>query len=238
MKTTQTILAEILNNQTGKGANFMGISEYTSKTSGEVANFVVNFGVSYGNAKAKSIEMLNTLTDNDFKAMAEKFKVNNAEGVKYATNAGATKFLTEGKLPKEGTNARETALKGVKTTKSLAEIRDELVQGMLDNENEETESAQSKAQKETYKPIGRGVKQHRVTEQFYIYANSHIKDVIVDGEYKDSTPNPETAQKKAISRWFRDVLKTELPTDKFRMFVVSEEQMKTVNVTGDTYQFI
>ncbi|MDZ7785986.1 MAG: hypothetical protein U5L95_02585 [Candidatus Saccharibacteria bacterium] len=203
MKNAQTILAEILKGQNGKGANFMGISEYTSKTSGEVANFVVNFGASYGNAKAKSVEMLNSLTNNDFKAIAEKFKVNNAEGVKYATNAGATKFLAEGKLPKEGTKARETALNGVKETKTLATVRDEMVKTMLDNKNEETQSAQSIAQQEKYNHLGRGIKQHKETEQYYFYANSHAKEVIVEGEYKKSNPNPETAQKNAISRYFK-----------------------------------
>ena len=35
------------------GASFVGIPEYTSKTTGEVANHVVNAGFSYGNAVEK-----------------------------------------------------------------------------------------------------------------------------------------------------------------------------------------
>jgi hypothetical protein len=238
MKNAQIIINEILEGQNGKGANFMGIKGYESKISGEVANFVVNFGASYGNAKDKSIEILNTLTDSDFEAIASKYKVNNVAGTKYATNAGAVKFLTEGKLPKEGTKARETALNGVKVTKTLATIRDEMVQTMLDNENDETRSAQSQAQKDTYDHLGRGIKRHVETKQYYFYANAHAKDVIVEGEYKDRTPKPETAQKEAIEKYCKYVLKNELPVNKFRMFVVSEEQIAEVNVTGDTYQFI
>lgn len=234
----QQIINEILKGQEGKGANFMGIREYTSKKSGEVANFLVNFGVSYGSAKKESVKILNTLTDSDFEAIASKYKVNNVAGTKYATNAGATKFLTEGKLPKEGTKARKTALNGVKETKTLATIRDEMVQSMLDNESDEKRSAQSQSQIDTYRPIGRGIKQHKITEEYYFYANAHAKDVIVEGEYEDSNPKPETIQREAIQRYCKEILNKQLPTTKFRQFVVAEDQIGEVNVTGDTFQII
>ena len=231
------IIKNIIKNQEGKGANFMGIREYTSKKSGEVANFVVNFGISYGNAKTESIKILNSLSDSDFEVIASK-GVNNIGGIQYATNKGASEYLESGKLPKEGTKARASVLKGVKTTKTLAEIRDEMVKVMLDNDSEETRSNQSKGQENTYLHLGRGVKQHHETKDIYFYANSHIKDIIIDGEYDESTPNPETIQKNAISKYCKYVLKNELPVDKFRMFVVSPEQIGEVNVTGNTYQFI
>lgn len=237
MNNAQRIINEIINGQNGKGANFMGIKEYKSKK-GEIANFVVNFGISYGNAKDKSIEMLNSLTDSDFEAIAEKYKVNNVAGVKYPSNKRAEKYLNEGTLPKEGTKARETALNGVKETKTLAMIRNEIVKGMQDNQSDETRSKQSEAQKNTFKQIGRGIKQHRETEQYYFYANSHDKDIIKHGEYEDSTPKPETAQKIAISKYFKYDLNNELPVDKFRLFVVSKEQIKDVSVSGNTYQIV
>jgi hypothetical protein len=238
MKTTQMIISEILNSQKGKGANFMGIIGYKSNKSGEVANHVVNFGVSYGSAKDKSIKILKSLTDKDFIAIAEKYKVNNVAGQKYATNTGATKFLNEGKLPKEGTKARETALNGVKETKRLATIRDEMIDAMEKNDNEETKSNQSKAQQEAYIHLGRGVKQNKKTEHYHIYAHAHDKVIEIDGTYKDSNPKPETIQKNAITKYCKYVLKKELPVEKFRNFICSEEQIKKVNVTGETYQFI
>lgn len=238
MENAQVIINEILKGQDGKGANFMGIEKYTSKSTGELANFVVNFGINYGNAKEKSIEILNSLTDKDFSAMAEMFDAVNHAGEKYATNKGASEYLETGKLPKEGTKARDKVLNGVKETKTLATIRDEMVQSMRDNENEETRSNQSKAQDETYENIGRGIRKHRITKEYHFYALAHDKDVIEKGEYKDSTPKPETVQKNAIKRYCKEVLNRQLPITKFRDFVVSGEQMRKVNVTGDTFTFV
>lgn len=231
------IIKNIIENQEGKGANFMGIREYKSNKSGEIANFVVNFGISYGNAKTETVKILNSLTDSDFEAIASK-GVNNIGGIQYATNKGASEYLESGKLPKEGTKAREQVLNGVKTTKTLSEIRDEIVKSMLNNDDEQTRSNQSKGQENAYTHLGRGVKQHLVSKDIYFYANSHIKDIIEDGKYAESTPLPETIQKNAISKYCKYVLKNELPTDKFRMFVVSPEQIGEVKVTGNTYQFI
>jgi uncharacterized protein YaaR (DUF327 family) len=238
MENAQVIINEILKGQENRGANFMGIENYTSKSTGELANFVVNFGINYGNAKEKSIEILNSLTENDFSAMAEMFGVVNHAGEKYATNKGAEKFLTEGKLPKEGTKARIKVLNGVKETKTLKTIRDEMVQSMLDNENEDTRSNQSKAQDDTYENIGRGIRMHRETKEYHFYAALASKDILEYGEYKKSTPKPETLQKNAIKRYCKEVLNKELPIAKFRDFVVTGEQMRKVNVTGDTFTFV
>jgi hypothetical protein len=236
MKKMEEIIREIAENQQGIGANFLGIKEYTSKTSGEVANFVVNFGISYANAKEQTNKILNTLTDKDFEAIAEKYGVWNVAGIQYATNKGAEMYLSEGKLPKEGTKARETALKGVKESKMLKTIVAEMIVAMNNNDSDETRSNQSQANIDAYNHLGRGIKQHKETKMYYFYANSHAKTVLVEGEYKDSTSLPETAQKRAISRYCKDVLNTQLPIDKFRQFAVSAEQMTEVNVTGDTYQ--
>jgi len=39
-------------------ASFVGVKEYTSKTSGEIANFVINCGISYRNAVLSDIQTL------------------------------------------------------------------------------------------------------------------------------------------------------------------------------------
>ena len=55
-----------------QGSTFVGIKGYQSTTSGEVANHVVNAGFSYGNAVKKDLTALQSATDVDIKAIAEK----------------------------------------------------------------------------------------------------------------------------------------------------------------------
>jgi hypothetical protein len=55
------------------GSSFVGIKGYTSSTTGEVANHVVNANFSYGNAVEKDLKALNNATDADVQAIAEKY---------------------------------------------------------------------------------------------------------------------------------------------------------------------
>lgn len=55
------------------GSSFVGIKGYTSSTTGEVANHVVNANFSYGNAVEKDLKALNGATNEDVMAIAEKF---------------------------------------------------------------------------------------------------------------------------------------------------------------------
>jgi hypothetical protein len=55
------------------GSSFIGVREYRSKTSGEVANHVVCTNFSYGNAVNKDLQALKGANDNDVKAICEKF---------------------------------------------------------------------------------------------------------------------------------------------------------------------
>jgi hypothetical protein len=55
------------------GSSFVGIKGYTSSTTGEVANHVVNANFSYGNAVEKDLKALNGATDADVQAIAEKY---------------------------------------------------------------------------------------------------------------------------------------------------------------------
>lgn len=221
-----------------KGTKFVGIRNYKSNKTGEVANFVVNANFNYGNAVKRSIEILNNLSEEDFRAIAEKYTVYNEAGILYPTNKGAEKYLTEGKLPKEGTKARTTALAGVKKTKTLSTIRDEWVQSLIDNQDEETRSVQSKAQTESYTRMAKGVKKHMENGLLYIWAMSQDKKIIEEGEYKKTNPTVEGAQKIAIERYCRKVLNNELPISKYRSFRIEQNQLTDVVITGDTFSLV
>lgn len=54
------------------GSSFVGIKGYTSSTTGEVANHVVNANFSYGNAVEKDLKALQGATDEDVMAIANK----------------------------------------------------------------------------------------------------------------------------------------------------------------------
>jgi len=54
------------------GSSFVGIKGYTSSTTGEVANHVVNANFSYGNAVEKDLKALQGATDEDVMAIADK----------------------------------------------------------------------------------------------------------------------------------------------------------------------
>jgi hypothetical protein len=56
-----------------KNANFIGISEYKSEKSGEIANYVVCTNISVENAKKKDLEKLQTLNLQAFAAENSKF---------------------------------------------------------------------------------------------------------------------------------------------------------------------
>jgi hypothetical protein len=55
-----------------KGAQFIGIREYQSKTTGEVSNYVINANFSYGNAVNKDITTLSSATESDFLDLAKQ----------------------------------------------------------------------------------------------------------------------------------------------------------------------
>jgi len=220
------------------GTKFVGIREYISVKTGEVANFVINANFNYGNAIDSTVEILKSLTASDFQAIEAKYGVVNAEGTTYGSNAGAKLYLETGKIPKEGTKARVKVLAGVKETKRLATVCAEMVQAFLDNQNEETRSAMSVAQSEAYERITKGVKRNIKSQKLHIWAMAHSKEVLIEGNYPESNPQIETAQKSAIERYCRDILNTQLPTTKYRNFVIEPDQLSEVKVTGDTVTFI
>lgn len=212
------------------GATFCGLT-YTNKK-GEVANHVVIADASYFTACDRAIEILKGLTDAMFTAIADKYKVVNHSGTKYATNDGAREYLASGKLPKEGTKARDKVLGGVHVTKTLAEIRDEMISTIIKNRDYETRSASSQAQIDAYEYITNGVKVHKETEQIVIFAKAHSKVVLVEGVYENGDKEIETLQKEAISKYCRYELGEELPNEKFRKFNIDFDQLKRLKVNG------
>jgi len=218
------------------GSSFIGLT-YTNKHK-ETAKHVVIANAKYFNACNTAIEMLKSLTAETFSAIAEKYDVQNVSGIQYATNQGAREYLESDKLPKEGTKARENVLKGVKTTKTLAEIRDEMIQTILKNRDYETRSASSEAQIDAYRYITDGIKIHKESGQIVVFAKAHSKQIIVKGQYQpEGNKEIETLQKEAISKYFKNVLKKELPNEMFRKFNVTVDQLSRVTVNGEEVTF-
>lgn len=74
MKTDQKVIINQIVKKFSNlnGTSFVGIREYTSKTTGETANHVVNANFSYCNAVEKDLKALQSITDKDIQAIAEK----------------------------------------------------------------------------------------------------------------------------------------------------------------------
>ena len=218
------------------GANFIGVTYRNAYN--ELSKYVLIADFKYHEAVESTKAILRGLTEADFNAIASK-GINNVSGVKYATNNGAREFLTSGKLPKEGTKARETVLNGVKVTKTLQTICNEMISSFEKNANVETKSNQSIAQSEMYEKIEDrngnvipSMKYHTASETIHIYAMAHSKVIIEAGTYTESEKLPETIQKEAISKYCKYVLGKELPTDKYRNLKVTEDQLSRVKVLG------
>lgn len=217
--------------KTFNGASFIGVREYTNSAD-EIANYVLISNISYKNAIAKTIAILLSLKDADFQQIAEKYGVNNTAGERYSNNKAGNEYLATGKLPKEGTKAREDVLNSIKVTKTLEQVRNEMIESMQRNQDPETRSAQSEAQREAYEYIAPGIKRHLESGMIHIHAFAHSKQVIVEGEYKQSVKQIETLQKEAIERYCK-ANGMELPTTKFRNLKVTPEQMTSVALQGE-----
>lgn len=221
--------------QTVNQATFVGLN-YTNQN-GENANYVIIADADFKVAVKKSIDALRNLTDADFTAIAEMYGVNNVGGIQYSNNAKGREYLLSGKLPKEGTKAREDVLNSIKVTKTLFEIRTDMIEGLLNNLNSDTASEQSIAQRETYEYICNSVKRHKETGEIYVFGKAHTKQVLIEGIYPQSTQLPETMQKNAISRYCKHIGK-ELPHERFRTFKVTENQLRRLRVNGEMVEVI
>lgn len=173
-----------------KGARFIGIREYCSKTTGEVAHHVLNAGFSYGNAVQKDLTSLLNANEDDIK------------------NIASTLFSID--LVKEAIEKLKTSL--------------------VNNQNEETASNQSKAQNEAYFQITSSIKLHKESMKIHIYALHVSKTVLVPGVYKEVKSRPLTLAQNAVKKYF------DFSTAKYRQFIVDKEYLTSdVKINGNSY---
>jgi len=214
------------------GATFGGIREYTNKA-GEVANYVINLGFSYGNAIANSIEILETLTTKDFVFIAEKTGVCNVSGNQYSYNAKGLEYLASGKLPKEGTKARAIVLKSILISKTLEEVRNQMIVDY------NTPSKQGTAQTEAYEYVCPSIKHHIEHDTYHIWGMINSKTILVDGVYPETKLQKQiTMQKNAIKNFCKYELKKQLPTTKYRDFIVDVDKLTSVALKNEVLVII
>lgn len=213
------------------GAEFIGVRNYINKN-GEVANLVVISNFSYLNAVNADIETLKSLTSDDFKIIENQFNVCNISGIQYAENQAGKDYLLTGKLPKEGTAARDKVLASLLISKSLQEVANEMIMSFENNKSNETRSSQSQAKIEAYLPVCKGIKLCKATNQVHLYALAHSKIILQPGVYPESNPRQLTKQKQAIERYCKSIAKP-FKTSKFREFIVNPNQLDSIAIHRD-----
>jgi hypothetical protein len=129
-------------------------------------------------------------------------------------------------------NATEEDIENIAKGGHSPELVREAIQKLIDsfekNSNPETGSNQSKGQKEAFTKITDCIKMHNESGELYIYAISHSKQVIVPIEYKPVNSKPLTLAQNAVKKYF------DLTTAKYRSFVINEDKIESVRITGDT----
>jgi len=218
------------------GANYIGCT-YKNKQD-EVSKYVLIADFSYPNACKTTKEILASLTADDFLKIASK-GINNVAGVLYSNKKEGKEYLESGKLPKDGTKARQIVLDSIRTSKTLQTICNEMIEAFDKNKDAETRSASSQAQIDAYIKItdldGNIIPSMKVsveTKNVHIYALAHSREVIEAGTYTESDKEPETLQKDAIIKYCKYELGKELPTTKYRNLKVTLEQLSRVKVLG------
>jgi hypothetical protein len=125
----------------------------------------------------------------------------------------------------------ENIAKGGYAPELVKEAISKMIASFEKNSDPETASNQSNAQKDTYTKVTDCIKMHNETGELYIYAIGHSKQVVVPIEYKPVNSKPLTLAQNAVKKYF------DLTTAKYRSFVVSEDKIESVKITGDTITF-
>jgi len=228
------------------GARYFGVREYENDYK-ELANHVLLADFKWKVAVENSVAILKVLTDADFTAIAEKSGCCNEAGIRYSNLAQGRLYLETGKIPKEGTKARAEVLASIKITKTLAGFRDEWINQLIANLDDNTRSNQSKAQIEAYERvlddegnIVPSIKIHKIAKSVHIWAMANSKKVLKEGEYKEGGRKYiETLQKEAIEKYCKYTLKDsegksmELPITKYRNLTLHEDKMCSVKIEGN-----
>ncbi len=108
-------------------------------------------------------------------------------------------------------------LQTVKYGYPLKEIaRQELLTSLVNNQNLETKSNQSKAQQDAYVKLGANSRIHLETKTIFVWAFLRRKTILVTGNYPMSNKQEKTLLKEMIKKELR------LSTPNFRQFKLSE----------------
>lgn len=105
---------------------------------------------------------------------------------------------------------------------------EEMKNSFIKNQNPETASAQSIAQKNAYIPITTAIKLNKETNLIHIYAMAMWKDVpTVKGTFKVVNSRPKTIAKNVAKKYFN------FTTAKYRNFIVHPDMLNEVAINGD-----
>ena len=124
------------------------------------------------------------------------------------------------------------AKKGNFTTDLVKLAIANLTQSFEKNQNPETASNGSIAQKDAYIQITPSVKLHIETGKLHIYGLAVQKTVIVEGVYLPTNSRELTLCQNAIKKYF------DFSTAKFRQFIVDENTLKGVRIKGESFELV
>lgn len=100
------------------------------------------------------------------------------------------------------------------------------------NQNPETASAGSQAQKDAYIQITPSVKYHIESGKLHIYGLAVQKKVIVAGVYEPTNSRELTLCQNEVKKYF------DFSTSKFRQFIVDENTLTGVKMKGESFELV
>jgi hypothetical protein len=107
-----------------------------------------------------------------------------------------------------------------------------LAQSFIDNQNKDTASAGSLAQKDAYIQITSSIKLHIETGKLHIYGLAVQKKVLVEGVYEPTNSRDLTLCQNAVKKYF------DFSTSKFRQFIVDESTLTGVKIKGESFELV
>lgn len=114
----------------------------------------------------------------------------------------------------------------------VSQAIDKLLNSFIKNQNPETASNQSKAQKDVYIHVTSSIKMNKETKNFHIYALTVSKDILVDGIYKEVNSRPLTIAQNAVKKYFA------FTTAKYRNFIIDENMLSEVAINKKVISLI
>jgi hypothetical protein len=123
--------------------------------------------------------------------------------------------------------------KGIETTvTTVNDLVNKLATSFENNQNTETASKGSLAQKDAYIQISDCIKYNPTTELIYIHASAHSKTVLVDGIHKHVNHGVNTLIQNEIKYYFK------FKTLKYRNFILHPSQLSGVRINGNTVELV